>query len=185
MREDEIIIRVTRDFLENSRYSQADFAVDMLAKELELVEPKESAERYTKYKGRVKKNVSRIMTGSQPFPAKWIDSWVAALPEQYAKQCRELIASKNGYMDSMPDLAGADSTKAETALMMNLFADVVATNSAAHDGVYDENDDVAEANENIDAKMRLVMELIKDVRRIHAGTGATGKIFDVSGLIKL
>ncbi|WP_017817506.1 hypothetical protein [Vibrio harveyi] len=175
VREDVIILSITRNWLENSNYSQAEFATKMLAPKIEKIEPDETGD-YCKWKLAIQQNVSRIMTGKQPFPLKWKWQWVNALPEEYAKECQRQLAAASGYIMPLPSLDGATTINANTHELYKAFSDLVAKSAASHDGVYDERDSIEEANDQVDALLNLVELAQEEVKRIHKGTGATGRV---------
>lgn len=179
IKEDVIILTVTRQWLETSNFSQADFATKMLAPALEKSEP-DTADDYHKWKAAIQQSVSRIMTGKQPFPLKWKWSWIDALPAEQSKECKRLLAAASGYVMPLPSLDGAKTICANTQAIFAAFSEFVANSSASHDGVYDERDSVEDASKQIDSLSKLIELAQEEIKRIHKGTGATGRVYDVN-----
>lgn len=180
-REDLIIIETTRNWLQNSSHSQADFAVKMLAPNIEEQEPSLTAD-YLKWHQNVTQRVSCIMTLKQPLPLKWKWAWIASLPEDIRKGVESDLAALSGYLHTMPVLKGAETVKANTSEIYSNFSSLVKTSGASHDGVYDHNDNIDVANQQIDATLDLISTLIEDAKRLHLGTGATGKVRNINKL---
>lgn len=181
IREDEIILDITKSWLTSSNETQASFAISHLAPLMQKDAPT-NADQYSKWKSNLQKQVSRIMTegaDSQRFPLalKWL--WVEALPEYYREECKRRLAAACGYKSVLPDLSGENKIKAQTYKIHTAFSEVIKTSTPAHDGVYDENDDLGDANDLIDANLRLIELLEKENSRIHKGTGATGRIYQL------
>ncbi|NGZ17989.1 hypothetical protein G6Z94_11630 [Vibrio aestuarianus] len=173
-REDIIIIEATRNWLQNSSNSQAEFATQMLAPNIAEQEPKDGVS-YIKWHQNVTQRVSCIMTGKQPLPLKWKWAWIAALPDEISKGIETDLAALAGYLHTMPLLEGAETVKANTAEIYNGFSHLIQSSGASHDGVYDGNDDLDVANQQIDASLNLISVLVEEIRRVNLGTGATGK----------
>lgn len=180
-REDLIIVEATRNWIQNSNHSQADFATEMLAPNIKEQEPL-SKEPYLKWRQNVCQRVSVIMTYKQPLPLKWKWAWVASLPEDVRKNVERELAALSGYLHTMPVLEGAETVKANTVEIYNGFSHLVQSSAASHDGVYDGNDDLDDANQQIDASLNLIGNLVEEIRRVHLGTGATGKARNISQL---
>lgn len=178
-REDKIILEITKEWLQNSNNSQTEFAVKMLAPNIEEQEP-ESANDYSRWKGNLQKKVNRIMTGENPFPLAWKWAWVESLPDTYRKECRRKLAAAAGYMDALPELGESETVLANTAKIHEAFAKVILVSTSAHDGVYDERDSIDDANKQIDALCVLVEVSQEEIKRVHTGTGATGTLLDVN-----
>lgn len=180
-REDLVIIEATRNWLQNSCHSQADFATNMLAPNIEEQEPA-LAEDYLKWHQNITQRVSCVMNQKQPLPLKWKWPWIASLPLEVRKAIESELAAMSGYLHTMPVLKGADAVTAKTSEIYTNFASLVKTSNASHDGVYDPNDDVDIANQQVDATLDLIATLVEDVKRLHLGTGATGKVRNINQL---
>jgi len=183
-REDQIIIEATREWLQNSNYTQAMFATQMLAPKIEQQEP-ESAEGWEKWHSKLCQRVSVIMTYKQPFPLTWKWAWINALPPEVRAPLDSELAAVSGYLHTLPVIKGVNAVTANTAMIYNGFSSLVKNSTPAHDGVYDENDELDAANAQIDASLNLIGVLIEEIQRIHAGTGATGKIRDLEEIDKM
>ncbi|MCG9785408.1 hypothetical protein L1D52_24165 [Vibrio brasiliensis] len=181
IREDKIIIEHTREWLQNSNYTQAMFATQMLAPNIKEQEP-ETVDDYNKWHTKICQRVSVVMTYKQAFPLQWKWAWLAALPEDVRKPIESELAAMAGYLHTMPELAGAETVEANTAEIYTCFSHLVQNSEPAHDGVYDQNDDREKANQQIDATLNLIENLANEVKRVHAGTGATGRIRNISEL---
>lgn len=175
LREDKIIIEATREWLQNSNYTQAMFATQMLAPRIQEQEP-ESADDWEKWHSRLCQRVSVVMTYKQAFPLQWKWAWLNALPEDVRNPIQSELAAVAGYLHTMPEIKGAETVKANTSQIYNCFSELVQNSGASHDGVYDENDELDVANKQIDSSLGLIAVLIEEIKRVHAGTGATGKV---------
>lgn len=180
-REDVIIIEATRNWLQNSSHSQAEFSTEMLAPNIKEQEP-QGEDSYIKWRQNVTQRVSCIMTGKQPLPLKWKWAWVAALPEEIRKGVESDLAALAGYLHVMPTLEGAETVEANTAEIYSNFSSLVKTSGASHDGVYDSNDNLEVANMQADATLDLIETLIEDLKRLNLGTGATGRVRHINQL---
>ncbi|MFL7036477.1 hypothetical protein BCS71_25720 [Vibrio lentus] len=181
-REDVIIITATRNWLQNSNHSQAEFATEMLAPNVKSQEPQGDEVSYTKWRQNITQRVSCIMTGKQPFPLTWKWAWIEALPDEVRKVVESDIASLSGYLHVMPTLEGADTVEANTAKIYHDFSHLVKNSESSHDGVYDESDDLSVANVQADATLDLIETLIDELKRLHLGTGATGRVRHINQL---
>lgn len=181
IREDKIIIEATREWLQNSNYTQAMFATQMLAPRIQEQEP-ESSDDWEKWHSRLCQRVSVVMTYKQSFPLQWKWAWLSALPEDIRKPIEYELAAIAGYLHTMPEIKGAKTVEANTAEIYTCFSHLVKNSEPAHDGVYDQNDDLDKANNQIDATLNLIQNLVNEVQRVHAGTGATGRIRKISDL---
>lgn len=185
LREDQIIIEATRNWLQNSNYTQAMFATTMLAPNIEEQEP-ESAEGWEKWHSKLCQRVSVIMTYKQPFPMKWKWAWLNALPPEVRQPIESELAAVAGYLHTMPVIKKESaSVEANTASIYNCFSSLVRNSTPAHDGVYDDRDTQEEANAQIDAALGLISVVLEEIQRIHTGTGATGKIRKLEDIDKM
>lgn len=181
IREDQIIIEATKEWLQGSNYTQAMFATQMLAPQIQAQEP-ESAADWNKWHSNVCQRVSVIMTYKQPLPLKWKWAWMSALPKDVRISVESELAAKAGYLHTLPVLEGAECVEAQTSQIYDCFSALVQNSAASHDGVYDENDELDVANKQIDSSLKLISVLIEEVKRVNAGTGATGKILKLDQL---
>ncbi|CAH6984020.1 conserved hypothetical protein [Vibrio chagasii] len=181
-REDVIIITATRNWLQNSNHSQAEFATEMLAPNVKSQEPQGDEVSYTKWRQNITQRVSCIMTGKQPFPLTWKWAWIEALPDEIRKVVESELAALSGYLHVMPTLEGAETVEANTSKIYSDFSCLVKTSDSSHDGIYDHNDDLDKANAQADATLDLIETLIEDLKRLNLGTGATGRVRHINQL---
>lgn len=174
----DIIIDVTKQFFNETGVSQSVFSTKMLAPKLGEIEPSEVIE-YDKWKNRIIRNTNRLMAGEVEFPLKlkWI--WIAALPEEYAKICIRRLFAAAGETMPLPSLAGADGVLSGVSDLLNATATVTEHLEPAYDGVYDKNDSLDASNKLIDSLLSNAVTSVKEARRVHAGTTATGIEYNI------
>lgn len=122
------------------------------------------------------------MTGEQPFPLAYKWQWVNALPDEPSTECKRRLAAAAGYMNKLPTLSNSETVTANTAEIHAAFSNVITSSAAAHDGVYDARDSKEDANNQIDALYILIEKSHEEMKRVYAGTGATGTLCDVKNI---
>lgn len=141
-----------------------------------------SAEDYQRWRQRVFKRVSRIISGDQPMPADWVIPWLSVLPPQLRERCTNSTAAALGLLPiKIPAydefLRGAE---ANIDILSREFADVLSASRPAMDGSYS-LDDGKEALQLLQNELQeLEFRVRAEIVAIAASTGVTPAKFSIS-----
>lgn len=136
-------------------------------------EPQTDAKAYGRWKSRVLKRVSRVISGEQPLPADWFIPWMQALPESAQSGCRNSAAIALGlYPVNLPAPdSRQQGTIAGIDVLTREFADVLAAARPGIDGVYSTSDRKNEVQQLLDQLQELHSYILAEIVAIAAGTG--------------
>lgn len=101
-----------------------------------------NADEYQRWRQRVFKRVSRIISGDQPMPTDWFIPWLSVLPIQLRERCTNSTAAALGLLPikipAYDELSRG--AKASIDTISREFADVISASRPAMDGSYSLND---------------------------------------------
>lgn len=159
MREDQIIIAATREFLQNTEHTQRTWGENRLYPLLErdgvvLAKEFKDVDKYERNLAVMQNQISKVMNGNLAFPLSWKWSWVHSLPDPYVSRCIQELAA---LMPSTVPSHNENPVQADAGRLAVEFGEAItAVAIIAADGVYDENDSIDDCekalNELYDAR---------------------------------
>ncbi|ECA8972951.1 hypothetical protein ETB55_21950 [Salmonella enterica subsp. enterica serovar Omuna] len=160
------------------------FVVNALAPQLQtaaVIEPEPvhgTAIEWELWRDRIVKRVSRILNGEQQLPISWLLPWLAALPADASRRCRNSLSAALGLAPLITYTPRAE-VASHIDLLSKEFADVLAAARPALDGAYSVADNAGELlqlqNELYELQQRVNAEIVA----IAAGTGITPHNYQV------
>lgn len=153
IREDQIILNITREFLLNSSFTQRTFAETKLYPLLQedgcvLSRSPRTADDYTKQMANMQNQFTRVMTENSVLPLSWKWPWIHALPEPYQSRC---IQELTVLIPSVtPSAHGAHAMTDVGRLGVESGEAIAALAKIAADGAYDAHDDVNDVKAALD-----------------------------------
>ena len=187
--EQEILINLTRNWIENSSVTVGKFSIDLyelLAVDA-LVEPC-AAESYEKWVNTKTRRVERILKGELQLPLSWKLYWLACLPENVKQNALSQMMANIGYMlVPLPTTLNVNpqETAAKIDEVSRQFADVIQGSKPAMDGKYDERDDEGDLQLLQDKLMGLVAVCLRESTVIERCTGVVSKLQQIWALSPL
>ncbi|TIT91615.1 MAG: hypothetical protein E5W55_19830 [Mesorhizobium sp.] len=141
-----------------------------------------SADDYQRWRQRVFKRVSRIISGDQPMPADWFIPWLSVLPSQLRERCTNSTAAALGLLPikipAYDELSRGARAQIDT--ISREFADVISASRPAMDGSYT-LDDGKEALQLLQNELQeLEFKVRAEIVAIAASTGITPAKFSIS-----
>ena len=141
-----------------------------------------SAEAYQRWRQRVFKRVSRIISGDQPMPADWFIPWLSVLPPQLRDRCTNSTAAALGLLPikipAYDELSRG--AKASIDTISREFADVISASRPAMDGSYSLDDGPDALQLLQDELQELEFRVRAEIVAIAASTGVTPAKFSIS-----
>lgn len=136
-------------------------------------------DEFQRWRQRVYKKVSRILSGDQALPADWFIPWMSLLPPQLRDRCQNSAAAALGiYPIKMPAIDTAQrGAKAGIDTLSREFADVISASRPAMDGSYSIDDDREELQLLQDELWDLHNRVLAEIVAIAASTGVTSAKF--------
>ncbi len=185
VKEDDIILRHTHDFLQNSSFNKKTFAEDKLVPALVksgFYSPEPSVvNEYVKWLDSKRRVISRIIDGRDNFPLSWKWVWLSCLPDGYRKAAeRELWAMHNSLYIPLPNTTlDRIPQKSNLFVLTKEFADVQMNSGPAQDGMYDVRDCPKEVQKLADDILELQEACLCELKRIEMGTGVVPSRIDI------
>lgn len=132
-----------------------------------------NTDNFLRWKQRVYKKVSRIISGEQSLPADWFIPWLSVLPNQLRDRCINSTAAALGlYPIKQPDLDTAQrGARASIDTLSREFADVISASRPAMDGTYSTDDSREDLQRLQDELQDLHNQVLVEIVAIAAGTG--------------
>lgn len=174
-----VLIGATKSILQNMSCST--FAFDRLVPALSAAgvfhddEQTTNTDDYLRWKQRVFKRISRILSGEQAMPTDWFIPWMSVLPSKLKESCLNRTAAALGiYPIKLPTFDTAEcGARAGIDVLSHEFADVISASRPAMDGAYSADDNHGDLqrlqNELYDLHNRVLAEIVA----IAASTGVT------------
>lgn len=178
--ENAVLLKHTRNWFENSRWSVETWALEMLAPSLSehgLIEPllePTSGDAYLKQRRAWGMRVGRIFHGTAPFPLEWKWVWIGCLPREYQEAARrDLMAIAGCLHVRLPTFTSAspEATRADLAELIRATGDFIGTCTPAHDGAYSAKDDPDAVEAMYDEGLGLIERVAAELIALETGTG--------------
>ncbi len=141
--EDQIILGITKAYLDSKKVSAATFASDNLfpalhAAGIRLAKTIKTEKEFFQALANAKNQISRIFRGTQELPLKWKWVWIGCLPTEYQQRCIYELNSLS--LETVPSKRG-EHAMADIGLLAKESGEaIIAITVIAADGKYDHND---------------------------------------------
>lgn len=173
-REDQIIMDVTRDYLQHSNDTQRTFAETKLYPLLEedgciLARTPRTIDDYSKRIANMQNQFTRVMNETLLFPLAWKWAWIHALPDPYQSRCIQEI---NSLIPSVTPSAHGESTASDLAQFCIESGEAIAALSIiAADGAYDGHDKVEDVQNALNQMYDVRDHAKANIAEIEKATG--------------
>lgn len=181
-----VLLKATNSQLKNMSCST--FTFDYLIPALTTAgvfhdqEQASNADDYQRWRQRVFKRVSRIISGDQPVPLNWFIPWLSVLPNQLRECCTNSTAAALGLIPIKIPAYDEFSrgTKANIDMLSREFADVISASRPAMDGSYSLDDGKDALQLLQDELWELGFRVQAEIVAIAVSTGVTPAKFGIS-----
>lgn len=175
-----VVMRATMQMLHETGITVSCFATERLIPALEIQglinmgSEGISADDYLRWRSRCIKRAQRVMAGETPLPADWVFTWMSVLPDSYKDKCSQKIAAMQGLQwIRLPkyNRIRVDSVEAEIDTITMKFGDVLAHAEPAHDGFYDQSDDITALQQLQNRLFEMAAFIRREIINIEMATG--------------